>query len=103
MKIKKDKKTTDTNYLKEGWVEFIRINCIVGFIDRWMGDEINNPNRPSKSGFQLNAFAVYYRLNGQGEWINRRDINEVENLLHNFKETRSAEQIWNTAIKINKK
>ena len=30
--------------LEEGWVKFTRIHCKEGYIDRWMGDCINNPN-----------------------------------------------------------
>jgi hypothetical protein len=58
----------------EGWVKFARRHFADGgTIDRWVGDCINDPNRPTQSNLQLNTFATYYRLNG-GTWINDRDL-----------------------------
>ena len=48
------------NYFSEGWVKFNRIQCKEGYIDRWIGDCINNPNSISKSQLQLNSFAEYF-------------------------------------------
>lgn len=55
--------------MKEGWIDFQRIQCREGFIDRWIGDMADNPNLPTKNKWCLNAFVTYYRLNGTGEWI----------------------------------
>lgn len=55
---------------QEGWVKFTRFCCKEGFIDRWVGDVINNPNYEKESNYQLNTFAEFYRFNG-GKWIHR--------------------------------
>lgn len=59
--------------LSEGWVNFTRYPCKEGYIDRWIGDCINNPNSVTKSMLSLNSFAEYYRCNG-GEWIPKREF-----------------------------
>lgn len=62
------------NYHTEGWVKFTQKRYADGgTIDRWMGDCIDNPNRPNQHQMQLNSFATYYRYNG-GEWVNSRDL-----------------------------
>ena len=59
--------------LKEGWVEFTRYYCKSGFIDRWIGDSINDPNRDKPSNWSLNSFAQFWRFDG-GEWISDYDL-----------------------------
>jgi hypothetical protein len=59
--------------LKEGWVDFTRYYCKSGWIDRWTGDSINDPNRPTKSNWQLNSFAQFWRFDGGG-WISDYDL-----------------------------
>lgn len=54
--------------LEEGWVKFRRFNCKEGYIDIWMGDSINDPNRQHKHQMQLNSITQYFRLNS-GEWF----------------------------------
>ena len=59
--------------MKEGWVEFTRYPCIDGYIDKWFGDCINNPNNPKQSQMQLNSSAEFYRFNN-GKWISRYEF-----------------------------
>lgn len=60
--------------LSEGWVKFIRRYFKEGFIDRWVGDCIDNPNKSKKHQMCLNSFSSYCRLNGKGEWVNNHDL-----------------------------
>lgn len=80
--------------LEEGWVKFRRIPFKEGFIDKWMGDCINNPNNQYMSNMQLNSTASYYRLNGKGLWINRHDFNKSIIGITNWIEF-TAEEVWN--------
>lgn len=48
----------------EEWVDFTRYYCKEGYIDRWLGDSINNPNNPKEHQMCLNSVAEYFRLNG---------------------------------------
>ena len=85
---------------KEGWVEFLRHECKSGFIDQWLGDVANNPNNETESKWQLNSFALFYRLNGQGKWISQRDFSkglnaEIILTQHNL----SAQEIWNDCLR----
>ncbi len=85
--------------LEEGWVKFTRWHCKEGYLDRWMGDCINNPNNPKKSQWQLNSFASYWRCNS-GEWISDRDLgrSEVFALLQMGEEF-TAKEIWDELLK----
>ena len=81
------------NYLSEGWVKFNRIQCKEGYIDRWIGDCINNPNSINKSQLQLNSFAEYYRLDG--EWLPKHEFDRM--FYHQILELRNqftAREIW---------
>ncbi len=59
--------------LEEKWFKFIRIYCKEGYIDRWMGDSINNPNNITKSRMSLNQSVSFYRLNDE-DWISDREL-----------------------------
>lgn len=79
--------------LSEGWVKFNRYPCKEGYIDRWIGDCIDNPNSVSKSQLKLNSFAEYYRLDG--EWIPNHDFDRI--FFHQMLELRNqftALEIW---------
>jgi len=80
---------------QEGWVVFHRTQCKSGFIDRWMGDCINNPNNKNESQLQLNAFSTYFRLNGKGKWIHHREFNKSVYEMLLDKDSLTAEEIWN--------
>jgi len=84
--------------LSEGWVTFHRFYCKEGFIDRWMGDCINDPNNTKINQMQLNTMATYFRLNGKGEWAHRRSFNNLESYLDNFHDTEAANEIWIVAL-----
>lgn len=88
-------------YLKEKWFTHIRIYCKQGFVDRWMGDCINDPNNDTKSNLQLNAIATYFRLNGKGKWIEMREIRKIYILLEQFKDIATSDEIWNEALLTN--
>jgi hypothetical protein len=80
---------------QEGWVSFLRIYCREGYIDRWMGDIAHDPNKTEQSQWCLNAFATYYRLNGEGEWINAHDFKrDFWGVLGNGIEHRTSNDIW---------
>lgn len=86
---------------KEGWVEFGRTQCKSGFIDQWLGDVADNPNNANKFRWQLNSFAIFYRLNGAGEWISHREFKKglnVEIIMERYNLT--AEEIWNKNIRV---
>ena len=59
--------------LSEGWVKFRRYKCKQGYIDKWVGDCINNPNSETESKMQLNSFAEYYRFNNT-EWYSKHSF-----------------------------
>ncbi len=59
--------------LTEGWVKFTRRYFSEGYIDRWVGDSINNPNNSKQHQMQLNSFASYYRIEG-GQWVNNHEL-----------------------------
>lgn len=91
--IADDRVLAPVNYLSEGWVKFNRIQCKEGYIDRWIGDCINNPNSISKSQLQLNSFAEYYRLDG--EWLPKHEFDRM--FYHQILELRNqftAQEIW---------
>ena len=79
--------------LQEGWVDFKRIHFAEGFIDRWVGDCINNPNNQYRSNMQLNSGATYIRLNGEGLWFNMREFNKSIIHMINYREF-TAEEVW---------
>jgi hypothetical protein len=80
--------------MKEGWVEFIRFQCLEGYIDVWIGDVIDNPNLPEKNRMHLNATTKYFRLN-TGEWIRDRKFHPGFFIaLRNAAETETSTAIW---------
>jgi hypothetical protein len=87
-------------YLFEGWVKFVRIKCKKGCIDKWTGDCINDPNNETKNNLNLNSMDWYYRLNGTGKWINKREFKEdLQVWALNLCDTESAIDIWNALKK----
>lgn len=91
-----------TERLEEGWVKFQRFYCKEGFLDRWMGDQINNPNNCNvpMSNLQLNSFSTYWRCNN-GLWINDRELGRsyVFAMLQ-FAEEFTAQEIWDELLRI---
>jgi hypothetical protein len=89
----------EVTILKEKWYEFFRYKCKEGYIDRWSGDCINNPNNEKKSPCQLNSFATYFRC-GDKRWVRDRYLK------HNFldfikanKEKQTAEEIFKEGLR----
>ena len=85
--------------LEEGWVKFIRWHCKEGYLDRWMGDCINDPNKPTKHQMCLNSSACYWRCNN-GEWISDRELGRsyVFTMLE-MGEYFTAQEIWDELLK----
>jgi len=89
--------------LQEGWVEFRRYRCLEGYIDCWSGDCANDPNRLTKSLYNLNAIRTYFRLNN-GEWVESNELGRAHAAdIHNYGEPFTAEEIWNEWIRIETK
>jgi hypothetical protein len=85
--------------MKEGWVEFIRFQCLEGHIDVWIGDAIDDPNLPDKNRMHLNATAKYFRLNN-GKWIRDRKFHPIFFLAIRHRcEEETAEAIWKEYIR----
>src|SRR3972149_5088906 len=84
---------TKTEHLKESWVEFIRIYCKEGFLDRWVGDSINNPNLSHAKPFNINAIVTYWRLNGTSPWF--REMNkDFTGTVFLMADDHTSEKIW---------
>lgn len=82
-------------YMEEGWVKFFRYYCKEGFIDKWIGDCIDDPNNSSKSHINLNSFATFYRLNGKGKWVKRDNYRvDLLVLINSNAKKCTAEEIW---------
>ncbi len=86
--------------LEEGWVKFIRIDCKEGWIDRWIGDCINNPNNPVKARINLNSSVTYYRCN-VGQWVIDRDLGRSQILeLLSMREEFTSIEIWDELLRL---
>jgi len=82
-------------FLEEGWVKFTRFHCKSGYIDRWLGDCIDNPNNFKQSTVCLNSIAQYFRLNS-GTWISDRELGRSRIFpLLDERDQFTAEEIWN--------
>ncbi len=82
------------------WVKFRTIeHAGGGSVDVWRGDCINNPNNPQIQRLQLNSFATYYRLNGEGLWVDSRDFDGDLLVWLKTNQDEKAGDIWKTALK----
>lgn len=81
--------------LKEGWVEFERYYFKEGYIDRFMTDQANDPNRNKPNTVQFNALASYIRLNG-GRWIPARKVGGTSCFIQllRFADEYTAKEVW---------
>lgn len=81
--------------LEEGLVRFLRIYFRNGFIDRWTGDSINDPNNQEKSNLQLNSYTSYYRLNKTGKWIHIGAFDrKIESITSDTHDDFTAKEVW---------
>ena len=87
--------------IEEGWVRFSRHNCTEGCIDIWMGDCADNPNRDTKSHWNLNAFSTFVRLNGEGEWYPNAFRKGVNGFTAEMSEVSTSQEIWEELRKDN--
>lgn len=85
--------------LTEGWVKFSRHHCTEGCIDIWMGDCVDNPNNETKSHWNLNAFATFIRLNGEGKWYPAEFGRGVKGFTSEMSEVSTSQEIWNELLK----
>lgn len=84
--------------LSEKWFTFRRIQCKEGFIDRWSGDQADDPNRDERSHYNLNSSSTMFRLNGEGKWIHKSDLIGLDqDMLQRYSELFSAEDLWHMA------
>ena len=88
-----------TERIQEKWYIFTRYHCKEGHLDKWMGDSINDPNRESKSQWQLNSFACFWRCD-DGEWLSDSELgrSEIFALMQHGNEF-TAKEIWNELLK----
>lgn len=100
--IEENNKNRTKEFLQEGWVEFWRFYCKSGYLDRWTGDSINNPNNISKSEMQLNSSKTYWRCN-DGDWVCDREIGRKVNILEYVAlgEVFTAQEIWDELLRLN--
>lgn len=85
--------------VKEKWYILRRYHCKEGFIDCFADDSANHPDNSHKSTINLNSTCTYYRLNKDGEWIDRNQIKALLGLLtiENLK-IYTANEIWTEAV-----
>ena len=83
----------DIEQLQEGWVIFRRIHFKDGYIDRWSGDSINDPNNPTQHNLQLNSTRAYYRCNNS-KWVSNRRINGAMLQLTEAERNDNTAQEW---------
>ena len=85
--------------IQEKWYTLRRYHCKEGFIDYWQGDSADHPDNEKKSGYNLNSTSSYYRLNGEGKWISRRDARGMfERLTPEAINLFSSHEIWMDAL-----
>lgn len=87
--------------LEEGWVKFTRYNCTDGCIDIWTGDCVDNPNNDNKSRLNLNAFATFVRLNGNGRWYPNDYRKGIRGFTMEMCQVATSVEIWNEISKYN--
>lgn len=82
--------------LQENWVKFSRYNCIEGFIDIWRGDCADNPNKETKSRWNLNSFITYIRKDNDVSWTEcnyRRG--GLNSFVSDMSQVATSDEIWN--------
>ena len=85
--------------MKEAWVTFYRYPCLQGYIDKWFGDCIDNPNNPTKNQMCLNASAEYFRLN-DGKWYQRGCFHgHFSRSISELRTDFTAQEIWDSYFK----
>jgi hypothetical protein len=86
---------TRQEILKEKWFSFMRFYCSEGYIDRWYGDQADDPNQDEKSYINLNSLSTMFRLNGEGQWIHKSELFQLErDLMQGYHELFSADDLW---------
>jgi len=85
--------------LEEKWFCFRRLHCTEGFIDIWSGSETDNPNDEYSSEEESLINTTFYRLNGEGSWINRKDFNDISFWITEHSHLRDSNFVWEQALK----
>jgi hypothetical protein len=84
-------------HLNEKWFKFTRIFCKEGYIDMWGGDCAHDPNLDSKSSYNLNNSVIYFRLNGEGEWISKNELKGLFEDINTYHEIFTSNELWGMA------
>jgi hypothetical protein len=86
--------------LTEGWVKFTRLYCTEGYIDKWRGDSINDPNRTFKHKMCVNSTSTYWRCN-DSEWVHDGEIrvSSIDHLIDVIG-LFTAVEIWDEASRL---
>jgi hypothetical protein len=90
---------------KEGWVSFTRFYCKKGYIDVWVGDSVDDPNKENQKNFadhgrilptiySVNSMATFYRLN-DGKWVDGYEFkkNFIADI-RRYKDYFTSNEIW---------
>ena len=89
--------------LMEGWVYFDRFYCTEGYIDRWIGNFSQNPNKQFMSSMMSNSIKYCYRLNND-EWIDGRCFeSDFFNTLIEYRKYFTAREIFWNGVRSNYK
>lgn len=81
--------------MKETWFDFARYHCLEGSIDVFIDDAAQDPNRPARAGYRLNAIRKWFRLAGTKTWISDRDFKPNFFIgITNHADEMSATSIW---------
>lgn len=97
--------THNSQKISDGSISFTRHYCKEGFIDKWMGSSSTSPNRKEYSPLEASKFSTYYRLNGQGQWIQSSEFFGVFNALISREALQSinAYELWHRCKKLRAK
>ena len=91
----------ESELLEEGWVKFRRFYCVEGHIDIWFGDSAHNPNTLEQPRLNLNSFAAYVRLNGEGLWYYNGYRRGLQGFTAEMSEVATSKEIWDELSKYN--
>ncbi len=83
--------------LQEGWVKFTRFYCKEGWIDQWVGDCADDPNRPIKSFYSLNAFSTCWRAKGT-KWFPELNKGHLHIKLDKYAQEYTSDEIWQVQV-----
>ena len=83
--------------LTEKWFTLIRFYCKEGHIDMWSGDCGHDPNEDTKPSFNLNHSITCFRLNGEGEWIDKNELKGLFEDINTYDTLFTSNEYWDMA------